>query len=78
MVHVTVDLSAPENANPQPELEDNEFIECFSVPMTDLYDECRKLEAHGYAIDARVGTMAEGIELAKRWKLYACRRMLEG
>lgn len=69
MIHLTVDLSKPENQNPQPELEDNEFIETFSVPLTDLYNECKKLEKEGYAIDARVGTLAEGVELAKRWKL---------
>ncbi|OCK82971.1 putative ADP-ribose pyrophosphatase [Lepidopterella palustris CBS 459.81] len=69
MVHVTVDLSKPENQNPKPELEDNEFIECFSVPLTDLYAACRRFEKEGFAIDARVGTFAEGIEVAKRWKL---------
>jgi ADP-ribose pyrophosphatase len=66
MIHVTVDLSLPENQNPQPVLEDNEFIETFSVPLKDLWDECKK---EGYAIDARVGTLAEGVECAKRWRL---------
>ncbi|KAF2248393.1 hypothetical protein BU26DRAFT_458663 [Trematosphaeria pertusa] len=70
MIHVTVDLSLPENQNPKPELEDNEFIETFSVSFKDLWDECRKLEQEGYAIDARVGTLAEGVECAKRWKLW--------
>ncbi|KAF1847598.1 uncharacterized protein K460DRAFT_363663 [Cucurbitaria berberidis CBS 394.84] len=69
MIHVTVDLSRPENQNPKPELEDNEFIETFSVPLKDLWAECIKFEEQGYAIDARVGTLAEGIEFAKRWKL---------
>ncbi|KAF2763286.1 hypothetical protein EJ05DRAFT_32972 [Pseudovirgaria hyperparasitica] len=69
MVHVTIDLSRPENQNPKPELEANEFIECFAVPLADLYAECIKLAKEGYAIDARVGTMAEGIEMAKRWNL---------
>ncbi|KAF2086425.1 NUDIX domain-containing protein [Saccharata proteae CBS 121410] len=69
MIHVTVDMTLPENQNPKTELEDNEFIECFSVPLKDLYAECRKLEKEGYAIDARVGTLAEGIEIGKRWKL---------
>ncbi|KAF2400907.1 hypothetical protein EJ06DRAFT_529995 [Trichodelitschia bisporula] len=69
MVHVNVDLTRPENQNPQTELEDNEFIECFTVPLTDLYVELKKLDAEGYAIDARIGTLAEGIEIAKRWKL---------
>jgi ADP-ribose pyrophosphatase len=69
MIHVTVDLSRPENQNPQPELEDNEFIETFSVPLKDLWGECIKFAEQGYVIDARVGTLAEGIEFAKRWKL---------
>ncbi|KAI1645872.1 MutT/nudix family protein [Daldinia loculata] len=69
MVHVTVDMSLPENQNLQPELEEDEFIEVFLVPLTNLYDECKRLEAEGYAIDARVGTFAEGIECAKKFKL---------
>ena len=69
MVHVRVDMSLPENLDPKPQLEDNEFIECFTVPLTSLFDEMKKLEDEGYAIDARVGTIAEGIELAKRLKL---------
>ncbi|KAJ5518290.1 hypothetical protein LT330_005980 [Penicillium expansum] len=69
MVHVRVDMSLPENKNPKPELEDNEFIECFTVPLNSLFDEMKKLEKEGYAIDARIGTLAEGIELAKKWRL---------
>ncbi|KAI1496622.1 NUDIX hydrolase domain-like protein [Biscogniauxia marginata] len=69
MVHVTVDMSLPENQNLKPELEEDEFIEVFLVSLANLYDECKRLEAEGYAIDARVGTFAEGIEVAKQWKL---------
>ena len=69
MVHINVDMSLPENQDPKPQLEDNEFIECFSVPLDRLYEETKRLAAEGYAIDARVGTLAEGIEIAKRWKL---------
>jgi len=69
MIHLTVDLSNPANQNPQPELEDNEFIETFSVPLKDLWAECQRFEKEGYAIDAWVGTLAEGIEIARRWKL---------
>ncbi|KAF2028185.1 hypothetical protein EK21DRAFT_114101 [Setomelanomma holmii] len=69
MVHVTVDLSRPENQNPKPQLEENEFIETFSVPLKKLWDICRNFEKEGYAIDARVGSLAEGIEFARRWKL---------
>ena len=70
MVHVNVDMSLPENQNLKPELEENEFIEVFSTPLKGLYAECKRLEKDGYAIDARVGTLAEGIEIAKRWKLF--------
>ena len=69
MVHVTVDMSNPENQDLKPELEENEFIEVFTVKLANFYNECKRLEKEGYAIDARVGTVAEGIELAKQWKL---------
>ncbi|KAK2807916.1 hypothetical protein FQN50_005158 [Emmonsiellopsis sp. PD_5] len=66
MVHVRVDMTLPANQNPQPQLEDNEFIECFSIPLATLYAELKRLEGEGYAIDARVGTLAEGIEVGRR------------
>ncbi|KAK7701907.1 ADP-ribose diphosphatase [Diaporthe eres] len=69
MVHVSIDMSLPENQNLKPELEENEFIEVFYVPLKNLWEECKKLEAQGFGIDARVGTLAEGIELAKQFKL---------
>ncbi|KAI9779926.1 MAG: hypothetical protein M1839_007082 [Geoglossum umbratile] len=68
-VHVTIDMSMKENQNPKPELEENEFIEVFSVPLRSFYSEMRKLEKEGFAIDARVGTLAEGFEIAKKWML---------
>ena len=69
MVNVLIDPLQIENREPKSQLEESEFIECFAVPLSSLHSECKKLESEGYAIDARVGTMAEGIELAKRWKL---------
>lgn len=69
IVHVAIDTALPENQNLKPDLEENEFIEVFTVPLAGLWEECKKLEAAGYAIDARVGTLAEGIQLAKRFKL---------
>ncbi|ROV96692.1 hypothetical protein VSDG_05521 [Cytospora chrysosperma] len=68
MVHVSIDMSDPANQELKPELEENEFIEIFYVPLKNLWEECKKLEAEGCAIDARVGTMAEGIELAKQFR----------
>jgi ADP-ribose pyrophosphatase len=69
MVHVTIDTSRPENqeGSLKPELEDNEFIEVFSVKLDELWAECKRLEAEGYGIDARVGTLAEGVEMARTW-----------
>lgn len=69
MVHVTVDMSLPANQDLKPELEENEFIEVFLVKLVDLWEECIKLEAEGYAIDARIANLAEGIEIAKKFKL---------
>jgi ADP-ribose pyrophosphatase len=69
MVHVRVDMSLPENQSPKPQLEDNEFIECFTVALGSLFEKTSRLENEGYAIDARVGTIGEGIELAKKWRL---------
>ncbi|KAI9038641.1 nucleoside diphosphate-sugar hydrolase of the mutt family [Aspergillus affinis] len=69
LVHVDVDMSLPQNQNPQPELEDNEFIECFTLPLSTLYDDLKRLEKEGYAIDAGVGSLAEGIQVARRFQL---------
>ena len=67
-VHVNIDLNDPHNKNPEPQLEPNEFIECFTVPLRSLWQVCRDLEKEGYAVDARVGGLAEGFEIMKKWK----------
>jgi ADP-ribose pyrophosphatase len=67
MVHVRVDMSLPENQDPKPQLEESEFIEAFTVPLGSLFAEVERLAEQGYAIDARVGTLAEGVEIARRW-----------
>ncbi|KAH6898146.1 NUDIX domain-containing protein [Thelonectria olida] len=65
MIHVKIDPARPENQTPVSELEDGEFIECFWVPLKDLYEACRKLQDQGFAIDGKVGAFAEGIETSK-------------
>jgi len=67
-VHVKIDLTDERNQNPKQQLEENEFIEVFTVPLKDLYKECRRLEKEGYGIDARVGSLAEGFEVARKWR----------
>ncbi|KLP05082.1 Uncharacterized protein Y057_13151 [Fusarium fujikuroi] len=69
MVHVSVDMDLPENKDLKPELEEGEFIEVFTVKLTDLWGMCETWEKEGCAVDARVGTLAEGILLAQRFKL---------
>jgi ADP-ribose pyrophosphatase len=64
-----VDLSLPENQNPSPELEEEEFIEVFTLPMKTLFSDLKKLEKDGFAIETRVVALAEGLELAKKWDL---------
>ncbi|KAI1804806.1 putative ADP-ribose pyrophosphatase [Daldinia bambusicola] len=67
VIHLKVDPEKEENRNPQPLFDDGEFIEAFWVPLSDLYAECRKLEAQGFAIDGKVGVFAEGLEMSKIW-----------
>ena len=71
MVQVSVDLSLPENQNPQPRLEEEEFIEVFTVPLASLSETCLKLDREGYAIDARLGSLAMGIDMAKLFSLWS-------
>ncbi|PLN85318.1 nucleoside diphosphate-sugar hydrolase of the mutt family [Aspergillus taichungensis] len=69
LAYVNVDLSLPENQHPVPEREEDEFIECFSLPLKSLFSEIKRLEAEGHAIETRVVALAEGIEMARRWVL---------
>jgi ADP-ribose pyrophosphatase len=64
MIHVKIDMEKEENRTPKPSLEEGEFIECFTVLLKDLYSECGRLESEGFAIDGKLGSFAEGIELA--------------
>ncbi|KAH8678241.1 putative ADP-ribose pyrophosphatase [Xylariales sp. PMI_506] len=68
MVHMKIDLSKEENKNPKAELEEGEIIECFSIPLKDLYTELKILEAQGFAIDGKLGSFAEGLEISRMWQ----------
>ncbi|TGJ78900.1 hypothetical protein E0Z10_g9863 [Xylaria hypoxylon] len=69
MIQIKIDAEKEENKNPKPQLEDGEFIECFWVPFKNLYEECRRLETQGFAIDGKLGAFAEGLEATKIWKI---------
>lgn len=68
MVFVDVDMSDPRNQKPKPELEEGEFIDCFSLPLATLWEDLTRLDKEGFAIDARVATVAQGMELAKKYR----------
>ncbi|OHF04020.1 ADP-ribose pyrophosphatase [Colletotrichum orchidophilum] len=68
MVHVDIDMQADGNRNPKPRLEEGEFIECFSLPLNQLYAECRRLESEGSAIDGKLGSLIEGFEMSRLWR----------
>ena len=64
-----VDLRDPRNKTPATQLEDGEIIETFTVPLSDLFAELTRLEKEGYALSARLGSIAMGIEIAKKFGL---------
>ncbi|KAI8624938.1 NUDIX domain-containing protein [Xylariaceae sp. FL1651] len=69
LIQIKVNAKKEGDEDPKPQLEDGEFIECFWVAFKDLYEECRRLEAQGFAIDGKLGAFAEGLEASKQWKI---------
>ncbi|ODV89026.1 hypothetical protein CANCADRAFT_3664 [Tortispora caseinolytica NRRL Y-17796] len=65
LVTLSVDPTDPINLNPKPQLEPNEFIESFSIPLKDLPIKLREFFSEGYAIDARVQNISMGILLSE-------------
>lgn len=67
-----VDLSAKENQNVKPQLEEDEFIEVFDVELAELEDKVKQLVKEGYALDGRVAGLLEGFtvnqQLMMDWK----------
>ena len=70
LAHVDSDLKDPKNQNPVPQLEDNEFIETFTLPLDNLLEEMEKVcQKEGCSVDARLYHFAKGIELARSFQL---------
>jgi ADP-ribose pyrophosphatase len=69
MVFCDVDMDDERNKNPKPELDEGETIETFKVPLANLYEELKKLEEKGFALDARLASFALGLMAAKKYNL---------
>ncbi|KAK9471533.1 NUDIX hydrolase domain-like protein [Dipodascopsis tothii] len=69
LVQVTIDMTDPRNAKPEQHLEEEEFIENFTVPLREFPDTLKKFASEGYIMDARVHNIAAGIEVAKKFQL---------
>lgn len=66
LAYVDVDLLLPRNHNPQPQLQDGEFIETVLLPIPSLKQELEKLmDTEQCSIDARLYHFAEGLEFAR-------------
>ncbi|GEQ68588.1 hypothetical protein JCM33374_g2256 [Metschnikowia sp. JCM 33374] len=66
LVTVDIDMEDPRNVNPQPQLEDGEFIEVFTLPLETLYEGIVEVcEKEGSSVDARLFHLAEGLRLAR-------------
>lgn len=67
VVTVDIDMSDSRNQKPVPQLEENEFIETFQVPLNTMAQELDALSKQGFLVDARVYNIADGLELAKSY-----------
>ncbi|ODV79364.1 uncharacterized protein CANTADRAFT_90452 [Suhomyces tanzawaensis NRRL Y-17324] len=67
LAYVDVDLSDVHNKLPQPQLEDGEFIETFTLPLNNLLAELEAvIQREGCTVDARLYHFAVGLDLAKQ------------
>jgi ADP-ribose pyrophosphatase len=65
VVHVSVDLDAPENKVPTPHQEDGEFIETLRLPLHNLLKHLEEICSNRNAIcDAKLYTFAWGLQFA--------------
>ncbi|KAM9899637.1 hypothetical protein OXX79_005618 [Metschnikowia pulcherrima] len=65
LVTVNIDMEDSRNQDPKPQLEDGEFIEVFTLPLANLYDDLVAVcETEGTTVDARLFHLAEGLRIA--------------
>lgn len=67
LVTVDIDLANQKNQNPQPQLEDGEFIDVFTLPLSGLLDGLVKVcQEENCVVDARLYHLAVGLKLASQ------------
>lgn len=67
LAFVDIDPADPNNQHPEPQLEDGEFIELFTLPVLSLLGELLKIvKAEGVVVDARLYHFAVGLDLARK------------
>ncbi|KAK9459363.1 NUDIX hydrolase domain-like protein [Lipomyces oligophaga] len=69
LVQVAVDLTDVRNQNPKQRLEEDEFIENFTVPLKDFPEKMKQFADDGFIIDVRVMNITAGINLARKYSL---------
>ncbi|KAK9456309.1 NUDIX hydrolase domain-like protein [Dipodascopsis uninucleata] len=69
LVQVSIDMDDERNIKPQQQLEDGEFIENFTMPLSEFPEKIDQLAKEGFILDARVRNIAAGIAIAKKYKL---------
>lgn len=65
LAYVDVDLADERNIDPEPQLEEGEFIETFTLPLNTLLSDLELLmKKEGCSVDARLYHLAVGLQLA--------------
>ncbi|EPY54318.1 ADP-ribose diphosphatase [Schizosaccharomyces cryophilus OY26] len=67
IILVDIDMSKPENQNPQQRLDQGEYITNFPIKLSSLQDELFSLEHQGFAVDVRLSTFALGMQAALKY-----------
>ncbi|EPX74319.1 ADP-ribose diphosphatase [Schizosaccharomyces octosporus yFS286] len=67
IILVDIDMSNPQNQNPQQQLDQGEYITNFPIKLSSLQDELFSLEKQGFAVDVRLSTFALGMQAAFKY-----------
>ncbi|WBW70813.1 ADP-ribose diphosphatase, NudF subfamily Ysa1 [Schizosaccharomyces osmophilus] len=67
IILVDIDMSNPENQNPQQQLDQGEYISNFPIKLSSLQNELFSLEKQGFAVDVRLSTFALGMQAAFKY-----------